>query len=74
MRSQVCTRILLVSFVVWFIILLFAARHLSSLKSGHGVEEDSKSGEIKNRIETALKKLHILQQHSENIKTVFKDM
>ncbi|KAK6621299.1 hypothetical protein RUM43_011605 [Polyplax serrata] len=74
MRSQVCTRILLVSFVVWFIILVFAARHLSSLKSGYNIERDDKSEGIKHRIQTALNKLNALQQYSDHLKAVFENI
>ncbi|EEB15853.1 alpha-(1,6)-fucosyltransferase, putative [Pediculus humanus corporis] len=74
MRSQICSRILLVSFIVWFIILLFAARHLSSLKSGYGIGQNAISEGNKNRLEAALNKLHVLQQHSEHLKAVFETL
>lgn len=74
MRSQVCTRILLASFIVWFIILLFAAKHLSSIKSNGNIGQEDKNDAMQNRVEAALNKLQALQQHSEHLQNLFQNL
>ena len=74
MRSQVCTRILIASVLVWFVILLFVARHLSSLKSNGGENENNKDAIVKNRIDEALAKLTVLQRHNHELKSLLNDL
>lgn len=60
--------------LVWFVILLFVARHLSSLKSSGGENQNSKDGSVKNRIDEAMAKLTVLQRHNHELKTLLNDL
>lgn len=74
MRSQACTKILIASVLVWFVILLFVARHLSSLKSNGGENQTREKNLVKNRIDEALAKLSVLQKHNQELKMLLNDL
>lgn len=75
MRSAACTKILIVSFAVWFVILFFVARHLSSLRStGGGTAQENKYEVVNSRLENAISKLKVLQQNNEDLKLLINDI
>ncbi|KAL0266815.1 UNVERIFIED_CONTAM: hypothetical protein PYX00_009258 [Menopon gallinae] len=75
MRSAACTKILIVSFAVWFVFLFFVARHLSSLRfTNGGTTTENEFDVVNSKLETAIHKLKVLQQHNDDLKLLISEI